>query len=159
MINHSPKSKRLLLFIGILLLSNLVLLSLMLINKPLSKKELNAEKKAAMTSFLKNEIGFTEQQLQAYDSLGKQHRLAIKHKGEAMKLLKEQQFKMLATENFTDSAIAKVASLNAANQEAIETAIWQYYRSLHRLCTPQQRPRFDALFYGMLNKKSEKGKK
>ena len=159
MINHSPKSKRLLLFIGILLLSNLVLLSLMLINKPLSKKELNAEKKAAMASFLKKEIGFTEQQLLAYDSLSKLHRLALKRKGEAMKLLKEQQFKMLATDNFTDSAIANVARSNADNQEIIETAIWQHYRSLHRLCTPQQQPRFDALFYGMLNKKSEKEKK
>ena len=42
-----------------------------------------------MKEFLKNEIGFTEQQLQQYDTLSKQHKEKMKAILEAMKTAKK----------------------------------------------------------------------
>ena len=74
------KSKLYLLVIGILLITNIAML-LFFLNKKEDGKKGNRgsnDRSAMMKEFLKNDIGFTAQQIQLYDTLSKQNKEKMK---------------------------------------------------------------------------------
>ena len=150
-----PNNKTLLFIIGILLLTNLVLVSFFILNKPVAKRPIRGDKKAMITSFLQKEIEFNQQQLQQYDSLNEQHRTKIKAMFDEARNDKENEFKQLATNNFTDSSIINTAVIFAAKQKKIEIVMFKHFKDIRMLCTPQQQPKFDSLFYKMLSRRNE----
>jgi Spy/CpxP family protein refolding chaperone len=157
--NTQPNNKRLLIIIGILLFANLVLVSFLILNKPTTKRYIRGDRKAMITSFLQNEIGFNQHQLQQYDSLNEQHRTKIKSMFDAARSDKENEFKQLAISNFSDSAIVNTATIFAGKQREIEITMFNHFKEIRTLCTPQQQPKFDSLFYKMLNRRNEDRKK
>lgn len=157
--NTQPKSKILLIIIGILLVANLVLLSFFMINKPAAKKGMRGDRKAMIAEFLQKEIGFNQQQLQQYDSLNQQHRTKVKAMFDEVRNDKENQFKQVTSANFSDSSIINTAALSAGRQKEIEIVMFKHFKDIRNLCTPQQQPKFDSLFYKVLNKKNDERKK
>ena len=146
-----PKNKILLIIIGVLLLTNVVLITFLL--KPSSKKGARGDRTAIIATFLQKEIGFDKQQLKQYDSLSELNQPKVKAMFDALKNEKEVHFKQLATENFSDTAIIKTANTIAIKQKEIEIILYQHYKEIRSLCNPQQQPAFDSLFYKVLNKK------
>lgn len=157
--NTQPNNKRLLIIIGILLLANLVLVSFLILNKPVAKRPMRGDRKAMITSFLQKEIGFNQQQLQQYDSLNEHHRTKIKAMFDEARSDKENEFKQLAINNFSDSSIINTAAIFAGKQKEIEIVMFKHFKEIRTLCTPQQQPKFDSLFYKMLNRRNEDRKK
>lgn len=157
--NTQPNNKRLLIIIGILLLANLVLVSFFILNKPVAKRPIRGDRKAMITSFLQKEIAFNQQQLQQYDSLNEQHRTKIKAMFDAARSDKENEFKQLATDNFSDSSIINTVTIFASKQKEIEIVMFKHFKDIRTLCTPQQQPKFDSLFYKMLSRRNEDRKK
>ena len=157
--NTQPKSKILLIAIGILLVANLVLLCFFIANKPVEKKGSRGDRKAMMVAFLKNDIGFNQQQLQQYDSLNEKHRTKIKTVFDAARTDKEKQFKQMTNDDFSDSAIINTAALFADKQKEIQIVMFKHFKDIRNLCTPQQQPKFDSLFYSMLSKRNDERKK
>jgi hypothetical protein len=51
------------------------------------------------------------------------------------------------------------ANLAAAKQKDMEIEMFANYKNIRNLCTPVQLPKFDSLFYTMLNKRPEDRKK
>ena len=154
----SPKNKVFLLFIGILLVANLVLLSFFIINK-LGAKRNHADRSAMIASFLKKDIGFSQSQLQQYNLISAQHRNTVKPMFEQIKKEKALQFKKLTATNFSDSMIHVAADSISAKQRNIEILVTSYFGAIRNICTPQQQPKFDSLFYSLLNKRNEGNKK
>jgi protein CpxP len=157
--NAQPKNKILLIIIGILLLANLALISFFIINKAAAKKGMRRDRNAMITEFLQKDIGFNQQQLHQYDSLNGQHRIKIKAMFDEIRNDKEQQFKQLTIDNFSDSSINNTAALSAGKQKEIEIVVYKHFKDIRNLCTPQQQPKFDSLFYKVLNKKNDNRKK
>ena len=149
------KSKLYLLIIGILLITNIAMLFFFLDNKDKGKKPPNRgnDKSAMMKQFLKDDVGFTELQLQQYDTLSKQNRERMKADMDAMKTAKEEQFKELGSKGFSDSAIVAAAIKAAGNQKQVEEKMLSYFVTVRKLCTAEQLPKFDSLFYKMWSKK------
>lgn len=149
------KSKLYLLIIGILLITNIAMLFFFLDNKDKGKRPPNRgnDKSAMMKEFLKKDVGFTEQQLLQYDTLSKQNRERMKADMEAMKSAKEEQFKELGSKGFSDSAIVAAAIKAAGNQKQVEEKMLGYFATVRKLCTAEQLPKFDSLFYKMWSKK------
>ena len=154
-----PKSKILLIAIGILLVANLVLLCFFIANKPAEKRGIHGDRKAMMTAFLKNDIGFNQQQLQQYDTLSQVHHTKIKALFDEARNDKEKQFKQMTSDDFSDSAISNTATLFADKQKQIQTVMFKHFKDVRNLCTPQQQPKFDLLFYTMMNKRNDERKK
>ncbi len=154
-----PKSKILLIIIGILLVANLVLLCFFITNKPAEKKGMRGDRKAMITAFLKNDIGFSQQQIQQYDSLNQLHHTKVKTMFDEARNDKEKQFKQMTSDGFSDSAISNAAYLFANKQKQIQTAMFKHFKDIRGLCTPQQQPKFDSLFYSMLNRRNDERKK
>jgi periplasmic protein CpxP/Spy len=150
------KSKLYLLIIGILLITNIAMLFFFLDNKDKGKRPPNrgdGGKSAMMKQFLKDDVGFTDPQLQQYDTLSRRNRERMKADMDAMKSVKEQQFKELGSKGFSDSAIVAAAIKAADNQKQVEEKMLNYFVTIRKLCTPEQLPKFDSLFYKMWSKK------
>ncbi len=149
------KSKLFLLIIAILLLTNIAML-FFLFNKDKSGGKKSNDKGAAAKEFLQKEIGFSPQQMQQYDTLAKQHREKMKSTFDEMRSTKEELFKDLGKQAFSDSAIAKTVTLSLEKQKLMEQHFYNHMLQVRRLCTTEQLPKFDSLFYKMWNRNKKK---
>jgi periplasmic protein CpxP/Spy len=148
------KSKLYLLIIGILLITNIVMLFFLLDNKTGDKRgNRGGNRGAMMKGFLQKEIGFNDQQLQQYDTLSKQQREKMKADFEAIKNNKEKQFKELGSKGFSDSVIADIVNQSAEKQKTMEMQMLNHFAEIRKICTAEQQPKFDSLFYKIWSKK------
>ncbi len=150
----TSKNKILLLAVVFLLLTNIAML-IFLLNMNHDKRGSHGRREGMMKEFLKNEIGFNPQQLQQYDSLSKQHREKVKTSFDEIKNSKTQQFKDLGASAFSDSAIIIAADKSASIQKQMEVKMITHFKEIRNLCTPEQQPKFDSLFYKVWNRKGE----
>lgn len=148
-----PKNKILLIIIGVLLITNIVLVSFLLINKPFSKKGMQGDRSIMIAAFLQNEIGFNQQQLKQYDSINVPNRTKVKAMFDTLKSYKENEFKQLAINDFSDTAIFKTANIISTKQKEIEIVLYKHYKEIRNICSPEQLQKFDSLFYKILNRK------
>lgn len=159
MINDQNRSKVFLVIIGILLVANIAILAFFLQKKPAVKQSNRPDRKTYVANFLKNEIGFNQQQLIQYDTLSNRHHEKIKSLYENTRNNKNEQFKQLVAGNFGDSAISKLAAQSATSQNIIEVHMFNHIKSIRLLCTPEQLPKFDSLFIKVFNRKGGEARK
>ena len=153
------KNKTLLIIIVVLLLTNLILITFLVINKPFSKKGMRGDRSTMIAAFLQNEIRFNQRQLKQYDSLNVPNRIKVKALFDTLKNDKENHFKLLALDNFSDTAIFKTANTIATKQKEIDIVLYKHYKEIRNICSPEQLPKFDSLFYKILNRKYTSQKK
>jgi len=150
------KSKLYILIIGILLVTNIAVLFFFLSDKHEGPKAgQRGGGVAMMKDFLRNDVGFTEEQIQQYDTLSKQHREKTKADFDTLKVSKERQFKELGRKGFNDSVITEMANRSAEKQKLMEANMLNYFATVRKLCTPEQQPKFDSLFYKVWGKKKK----
>jgi uncharacterized glyoxalase superfamily metalloenzyme YdcJ len=143
----------------ILLLANIGMLVFFINSKGDRHVRNNGGRDAMAKEFLQKEIGFTPQQLQLYDTLSKQHREKIKAFFDEFRSSKENSLKELGNKSFSDSAIALSIEKSANMQKEMEKNMLYHFKSIRALCTPQQMPKFDSLFYKMVIRKKPENKK
>lgn len=153
--NTQPKNKILIIIIGILLIANIISLSLLLVNKKEYSKTGRTDKKAQVTAFLKKEVGFTPDQLVHYDTLSKEHRSKMKSIFEDMSAGRENIFRQLALQQFSDSAMGIAANAIANQQKGFEIIMLHHLKDIRNICTPVQQPVFDKGFYKIIVKRGE----
>lgn len=159
MLNTQNRSKIFLLVIAILLVSNIAMLTFFLMNKDNRKFDKRPDRKAMIGDFLKNEIGFTPEQLLKYDSISTIHQENVKKMFESHRASKDGQFKDLVNGNFTDSVINLVADQSAASQKTMELQMFNHLKNIRLLCTKDQLPKFDSLFVKILNRRGADARK
>jgi Spy/CpxP family protein refolding chaperone len=159
MINKQNRSKVFLAIISILLVANIALVSFFLLKKDDGKREKRPDRKAMISAFLKNEIGFDTIQLKQYDTLSNRHRENMKKMMDSLRTSKDQQFKELAAANFSDSAMNSLAEQSATTQKTMELRMFNHLKNIRLLSTPEQLPKFDSLFGKVFNRKGGDGKK
>lgn len=148
------KSKLYLLIIGVLLVTNIVMLFFFFNHKYDARRGGNrGERGAMMKNFLQKDIGFTAVQLHQYDSLSKLNREKMKADFEILKSTKEKQFKDLGQKGFSDSAIVESINQSAQRQKTMDWQMLQHFSAIRKICTPEQQIKYDSLFYTIWNKK------
>jgi periplasmic protein CpxP/Spy len=145
------KNKILILAIAALLITNIAMLVFFL-NKP-DHKGFKRGRDAALTAFVQQDLGFSQQQMQQFDSLGKQHKEKVKQVMDTLRNKKEQVLKDLALAGFSDSALDVSASGSASGQKAMELLMLQHFKNIRNLCTPAQQSKFDTLYYKLWHRK------
>jgi len=149
------KSKLYILIIGILLITNIVMLFFFL-NKDAGRSgrhNANPDRRAMMRDFLQNQVGFSTEQIQQYDTLSKQFKAKTQNTPDSLRGNKEEQFKVLGTKGFSESAIDSIVNKSAENQKIMELQMMNHFVSIRKLCTAEQQPKFDSLFYKIWGKK------
>jgi len=102
---------------------------------------------------LKNDIGFTPEQLVKYDTLSKRHREKMNLIFDTARTKKNEQFKELAAGDFSDSVIYRLAAASAASQERMEISMFNHIRNIRRLCNTEQLAKFDTSFGKVFNRR------
>lgn len=159
MMEKQNSNKVLISIIAILLISNIAILTFFLMKKDGRHMEKRPDRKVMIADFLKKEIGFSEAQLQQYDTLSDRHRENMKKMFEGLHSSKDKQFKQLTAGDFSDSIINHVADQSAASQKTMELQMFNHLKKIRMLCTPEQLPKFDSLFVKVLNRRGGEGRK
>ena len=157
--NKQPQNKILILIIGILLLANIATLSFFMMKTSDKPKTARLDKKAMISSFLQQEVRFTKEQMNRYDTMSKQHRLEMRQSFDGMSAQREQIFKKLASNDFTDSAIQFAAGDISNQQKDFELLMLRHLDAIRSICTAVQRPKFDSGFYKIISKRGGREKK
>lgn len=158
MTNIQNQKKVLIVIIAILLIANVAMLAFFLQKKE-PEKPRRPDRKTVIANFLKNDLGFNQQQLTQFDTLSKVAHQKMGALYDSSKNNKNEQFKKLAAEGFTDSAINFAANEAGASQKIMESQMLYHIKSIRQLCTPGQLPKFDSLFYKVFNKRGGDKKK
>jgi len=149
------KNKTLVLIIGILLIANIATLSFFLLNKCGGNRGGRPDKKAMITNFLKKDVGFSAEQLSRYDTLSKQHRSEMKAAFDNMAAGREDIFKKLASQEFSDSALDHAAGDITGQQRSFESMMLHHLKEIRDICSPSQKMIFDTGFYKVISKRGE----
>ena len=112
-----------------------------------------------MRNFLQKDVGFTDQQLQQYDTLAKVHKENVKSSMDEMRNNREQELKEVSGGGFNDSIISLVTTRASARQKDMLGKMFLYFKDIRKLCTAEQTPKFDSLFSKIWSKKDDKHKK
>ncbi len=150
------KSKLFLLIIAILLLTNIAMLYFLFTKDGTGKPPPKSNRDSAAKEFLQKEIGFNTAQLQQYDTLAKLHKEKMKATFDDMRNSKELQFKDIGRRAFSDSAIAAAITQSAEKQKLMELQFYNHMLEVRKLCSAEQLPKFDSLFYKMWSRKPKK---
>lgn len=156
--NEQPKSKVLIIIIGVLLAANVIMLAFFLMNDRKALKKEKTDRNVFVSNYLKKEVGFDTHQLADYDSLSKKHREQLKATFSRLNEERKKTFQKLAATSFSDIAIDSAAMEIHERQRVLELSMLKHLRDIRKLCTPEQLPRFDTGFYKIFGRRGESRK-
>ncbi len=154
-----PKNKILLLIIGMLLLTNMILLGFLFYGKNNPEKKDWPNRQEKVIDYLKNEVGFTAQQLKQYEILSNKHQTEIRQLFDSMPSKRKLALQALSAASFSDTAIIETAATINALQQTSSVKMIQHLKEIRKLCTDEQQARFDTGFYKIVGKRSGKTNK
>lgn len=155
MTNAQPKNKMLVIIIAILLIANIATLSFFLLNRNERQKAGRTDRKGQITEFLKKNVGFSDEQLSRYDTLSRQHRSKMRMILDSLGPGREDIFRNVASQSFSDSAISAAAAAIADQQKAFETKMLRHLKDIRNICTPAQQQVFDTGFYKIISRRGD----
>ncbi|MEI2747562.1 MAG: hypothetical protein V9E88_02225 [Ferruginibacter sp.] len=151
--NTTPKYKILVLMITVLLISNAVLLYFLFSQKPAEEKRERQSREQQIINYLKNELKFTDEQMTQYNGFSKNHMKEVKTLFDSLSVKRKKILKQLVNNNFTDSAIAQASMLINKDQYEIDNKMMIHLKTIHQLCSPDQKAIFDTGFYKIMGRR------
>jgi protein CpxP len=153
----SSKNRTLIFIITVLLLANIAMLSYFLWFKkqpaladPVGRD--NPRDGKGIEKNLQDEVGFSEDQLAQYRLMRDSQRKATRPMFEGMRKTKDSLFRMVSNENANDSTINSLADEIARKQKEMDLRMFNYFKKIREVCTPDQRPKYDSLIQRMMRK-------
>ena len=143
MTDPNKKYKALVFIIIFLLVTNFILLILFMSNNSSDKKQTKHDQKGLYT-LLQKEVGFSDAQLNQYQALRTQQRKTIKPLFNSIRGSKERFYELLYKENLPDSILYKDADSIATAQKQLDLQMFDHFKNIRNICTPQQVPKFDS---------------
>ncbi len=153
---ENRSNKIFIIVIALLLVANIGTLTLLLTT---DKKGGYDDRKNSMRSYLKTEIGFSDAQLVAFDTLKSNHRAEVRPMFDEMRRRKQLNLRQIGAQSFSDSSIVMAANYASAQQEILEIKMLTQLKGIRNLCTPQQRAIFDTGFYKIMSRSNNETQK
>ncbi len=153
---ENPSNKIFIIVIALLLIANIGTLTLLL---TADKKTSYDDRKNSMRNYLKSEVGFTDAQIVAFDTVKSNHRAEVKPMFDEMRIRKQLNLRNIGAQNFSDSSIVNAADYAALQQKNLEIKMLINLKVIRNLCTPQQRAIFDTGFYKIMTRPNGESQK
>ena len=144
------KNRSLIGIIIFLLVSNIGMLIFFLVLGNGTRKD-HPPHKDIIATFLKNDMGFTQQQMDQYDKIHKDHMDKMKPFFDSVHSSKDNFYNLLNV-NEPDSVVNKAAAVIGENQMSLDLKMFKHLQNVRNLCTPDQLPKFDSLFKNVIAK-------
>ena len=138
------RTKILTFLVGILLLTNIALVVFFVGKGPEKQQRRGGDRSAAVREFLKDSVGFNEQQLAQYDQLRQQNRDNMRPLFEDLGNAKMAYYKFI-NQPAGDSAGQAAAALIGEKQKVLDMAFFNHFRQVRELCTPDQQVKYDSM--------------
>jgi protein CpxP len=151
------RNKLLLFIVAILFLANVVLLYFFFKGKEEVKPP--SREHRGISEQLKNDVGFNQEQLKAYDLRREKHMSEMKGLFEGMRQTKEQFFNTIKDPNPNDSLVQASARNIAEQQKAIDLRTHAYFTDLRKICSTDQLPKFDSLYQEVIKRMISMGRR
>ncbi len=140
--NPEKKIKSLVAIVVFLLLSNIAMIIFFVV---LGDHKKSFHSKEEMANKLKNEVGFSPQQIALFDTLRTEHFKHSHQLFENIRTTKENFYNLLYNKDASDSAIINAADKIGQVQKTLDMQMFQHLRSVRNICTRDQLPKFDSL--------------
>ena len=151
------RNKLLLFIVAILLLANVVLLYFLFKGKENAKPP--ARENRGISQQLKNDVGFSEDQLSAYNLRREKHMTEMKGLFESLRQSKEQFYNTVKDPQSPDSIVQTGANTIAERQKEIDVRTHAYFTDLRKICTADQLPKFDSLYQQVIKRMISTGRR
>ena len=151
--NNISRNKVLISIIAILLLTNISMLVFMFMNKCNQGEE--PKKPPGFTERLRKEVKFDSLQMNEFDVKKKDHWKKMRALFDTMTTSKEQFYKLIYDSTISASALHSGATVIGLQQKSLDLQVFGYFRDIRRLCTEEQRPRFDSVLPSIVKKMTE----
>lgn len=145
-------NKVLLFIVAVLLLANIAQLIYSVGMRDKGRKNFNDRQRSPITGFLKNDIGFNTQQMEAYDRLREQHKQKMRSLFQDIRLAKVAFYNLLSDTTVNDSVLNRAALTVGDKQKALELQTFRNFRDIRGLSTSAQLPKYDSLVPGLIGK-------
>ena len=139
--NQLSRNKVLLTIIAILLVANIVMVVLFLSMKP----HVQEPKKLGFTEKLKNQVGFSAQQMAVFEPKKKVFWTSVRQRFDEIKKTKEDFYKYMYDPSVPDSVLQAKADVIGQQQKALDLYVIRHFKDIRTLCTPEQLPKYDSL--------------
>lgn len=154
----TSKNKSLIFIIAVLLITNLAVLSYFLWFKKTDDGRPPRNQGKGIEVPLQKEVGFNEEQMTQYKQFREEQMKAIKPMMEDMRKMKDSLFSMIGNENANDSTINSITDAIAMKQKEMDTRMFNHFKRIRGLCTPDQRAKYDSVVQRMMKKMGGGGK-
>jgi len=143
MIDSVKKNKALVSIITFLLITNIAMLVFFLVlNNKTSRPAHNHD---GLASMLQKDVGFSKQQLDAYESLRKGQLDSVHALFDELKNQKIDFYNMIYASRVDDSTLEAAADHIAKKQKELEIKMFYHFKTIRAICTQEQLPKFDSI--------------
>lgn len=153
--NETSKNRLLILVIAFLLLTNISMIIFCFMRSPDRKGSHQEEKMKrgdGVTEMLRNQVGFTDEQMKQYEQLRNDHWKRMKPLFDSIRLSKQEFYKLLSQPSLQDTAWQRAANRIGETQKAIDMELFDHFRQVKAICTPPQQPKYDSLVQTVVGK-------
>lgn len=140
--NNTARNRTLIFIIALLLITNLALLAYSFIY---SKRPGPNKEREGFTAALKNEVGFTDSQIEQFKQLKQKHWAGAKTDMEQIRKIKQSLFDLTKQPAVADSTVAALADSIAVLQKHAEIKVFYHFKATRAICTPEQQSKYDSL--------------
>jgi periplasmic protein CpxP/Spy len=138
------KNKSLISIIIFLLLMNLAMLIFFLVlNRPAQRSSYSHDQNG-ISGLLQNDVGFTKDQLNQYQSLRKDQFDKVHLLFEQLRKAKTDFYKLIYTPQVSDSSVNRAADLIAERQKTLDLEMLNHFKMVRNICTADQLQKFDT---------------
>lgn len=151
---HKVLNNKMLLFIvAILLLTNIAMLFYIFASREPVKRSPHGERqRSPVTEFLQKDIGFTQEQMKAFDNTRLKHRQTMRPLFEDIKKAKLQFYGYLTNAEVSDSILDVTASIIGEKQKLLDMQTFRNFKEIRALCTPEQQLKYDSLIVNEISR-------
>jgi protein CpxP len=144
MMNPQTKNKSLVSIIVFLLITNIAMVIFFLVlNKP-AQRNSRGKDQNGMSGMLQKEVGFSNDQLNTYQSLRKAQLDSVHILFDEVRKAKIDFYNLLYTSNVPDSTLGMAADQIAVKQKTLDLHMFNHFKMVRSICTQDQLQKFDT---------------
>lgn len=143
--NSTTKTKSLVTIIIFLLITNIAMLIFFIALSKSPDKRQKIHEQNGMYNLLQNEVGFSKDQLDQYQTLRKEQRDKARPLFIELRNAKKNFYGLIYNKNIPDSLLNADADSIAQKQKELDMQMFRYFDNIRNICSPDQTEKFDTI--------------